>query len=257
LAERFAVSYITAASLIDFTARPTYQPDNLELLAAACVQCSFENINGYRFTDLPHAGVEVETLAAQIPNTELRLNSMFNASDLREVITDFSIVHLATHAKFVQGQGGESFIVTGDGSSVSLSEMQNWNLDADLVVLSACETAVGEAQLGSGVEILGFGYQMESAGAKAAIASLWQVSDGGTQVLMNAFYAALQAGHTKAEALQLAQQALISGEFEIEGRGDRADFNLVTARTGLPAVVSDNLDHPYYWAPFILIGNGL
>ncbi|MBD1874969.1 tetratricopeptide repeat protein [Nodosilinea sp. FACHB-131] len=257
LAERFAVSHITAASLIDFTARPTYQPDNLELLAAACVQCSFENINGYRFADLPNAGVEVETLAAQIPNTELRLNEAFSAGDLRSLMGRFPIVHLATHAKFLQGQGSESFIVTGDGGSVSLRDMQAWNLDADLVVLSACETAVGEAQLGSGVEILGFGYQMQTAGAKAAIASLWQVSDGGTQVLMNAFYAGLQAGYTKAEALQLAQQALIDGDFTIAGAGDRADITLVTAQSGLPRAVSDNLSHPYYWAPFILIGNGL
>lgn len=257
LAERFAVSHITAASLVDFTARPTYQPDNLELLAAACAQCSFENINGYRFGDLPNAGVEVETLAAQIPNTELRLNEAFSARDLRSLMGRFPIVHLATHAKFLQGQGSESFIVTGDGGSVSLREMQSWNLDADLVVLSACETAVGEAQLGSGVEILGFGYQMQTAGAKAAIASLWQVSDGGTQVLMNAFYAGLQAGYTKAEALQLAQHALIDGDFTIEGTGDRADITLVTAQSGLPRAVTDNLSHPYYWAPFILIGNGL
>lgn len=256
LAERFAVSHITAASLVGFTARPSYQPERLELLAAACVQCSFE-INGFRFGDLPYAGVEVETLAAQIPNTELRLNGAFSAADLRSLMSDFSIVHLATHAKFVQGQGSESFIVTGDGSSVSLQQIRSWNLDTDLVVLSACETAVGEAQLGSGIEILGFGYQMQSAGAKAAIASLWQVNDGGTQVLMNAFYTALQAGYSKATALQLAQQALISGEFVVPGRRDRAAISVESARSGLPVEVTRNLDHPYYWAPFILIGNGL
>lgn len=100
LAERFSVSHITAVSLIDFTARPTYQPDNLELLAA-CVQCSFENINGYRFGDLPNAGVEVETLAVQIPNNELRLNEAFSARDLRSLMGRFPIVHLATHAKFL------------------------------------------------------------------------------------------------------------------------------------------------------------
>ncbi|MBD2108810.1 tetratricopeptide repeat protein [Nodosilinea sp. FACHB-13] len=258
LAERFAVTHITAASLVDFTARPSYRPDNLNMLAAACVQCSFENINGYRFANLPHAGVEVETLAAQVPNTELRLDNAFSASELRGLMGKFSIVHLATHAKFVQGQGDASFIVTGDGSSVFLRDIESWNLpNLDLVVLSACETAIGEAQLGSGVEILGFGHRMEQAGAKAAIASLWQVSDGGTQVLMNAFYGALQAGYTKAQALQVAQQALISGEFEIKGEGDRADLNLVTAQVGLPGSVTTNLNHPYYWAPFILIGNGL
>jgi len=257
LAQRFAITHITAASLIDFNVRPTYQADDLQLLAAACVQCSFE-INGFRFNDLPYAGVEVETLAAQIPDTELRLNRSFNASDLRSLMRNFPIVHLATHAKFVPGQAYESFIVLGDGSSVSLRDIQSWNLpNTDLVVLSACETGLGEAQLGSGVEILGFGYLMQDAGAKAAIASLWQVSDGGTRVLMNAFYAALQAGYTKAEALQLAQQALIQGELEIKGTDERAEFNLVTARTGLPDAVNRHLNHPYYWAPFILIGNGL
>ncbi|MBD2108811.1 CHAT domain-containing protein [Nodosilinea sp. FACHB-13] len=257
LAERFAVSHITAASLVNFTARPSYHPDRLKLLAAACVQCNFE-LNGFRFADLPSAGVEVKTLAAQIPNTELRLNTNFSASALRTLMGDYPIVHLATHAKFVPGRASESFIVTGDGSAVSLRDIASWNLpNTDLVVLSACETAVGETQLGSGVEILGFGYQMQTAGAKAAIASLWQVSDGGTQVLMNAFYTGLQAGYTKAEALQLAQQTLIDGDFTIARTGDRADINLVTARSDLPRAVSDNLSHPYYWAPFILIGNGL
>jgi CHAT domain-containing protein len=57
-----------------------------------------------------------------------------------------------------------------------------------LVVLSACETGLG-GKLGNGEEILGLGYQMQRAGARAAIASLWSVNDGGTQALMNAFYA--------------------------------------------------------------------
>jgi CHAT domain-containing protein len=67
-------------------------------------------------------------------------------------------------------------------------------------------------ELGTGEEILGFGYQIQRTGAEAAIASLWYVSDGGTQGLMNAFYGALQTGKmTKAEALRQAQIALITG----------------------------------------------
>jgi CHAT domain-containing protein len=129
----------------------------------------------------------------------------------------------------------------------------------DLVVLSACETGLG-GKLGNGEEILGLGYQMQRAGARAAIASLWSVNDGGTQALMNAFYAILKKGNiTKAEALRQAQIALITKDLSAVGvpRGQEAWIEVVSTRTGLPPQVSNNLNHPYYWAPFILIGNGL
>jgi CHAT domain-containing protein len=168
-------------------------------------------------------------------------------------------VHLATHAAFVTGQPNESFILFGNGDRVTLDDVKAWTFrNVDLFVLSACETGVG-GQLGDGREILGFGYLMEQAGARAAIASLWQVSDGGTQVLMNAFYAALNNGMTKAEALRQAQIALITKDFSAVGdsRGEDAWIEMVSTRTGLSPQVSNNLSHPYYWAPFILIGNGL
>jgi CHAT domain-containing protein len=109
------------------------------------------------------------------------------------------------------------------------------------VVLSACKTAVG-SELGNGEEILGFGYQIQRTGARAAIASLWSVDDGGTQVLMNAFYAALEQNMTKAEALRQAQIALITNDF---------------TALGIDSPTQSSLNRPYYWAPFILIGNGL
>jgi CHAT domain-containing protein len=76
------------------------------------------------------------------------------------------------------------------------------------------------------------------------MASLWSVNDGGTQVLMNAFYAALQQDNTSAESLRRAQRALISGDYSGLGappNPQRAAY----------------LKHPYDWAPFILIGNVL
>lgn len=129
--------------------------------------------------------------------------------------------------------------------------------NAELVVLSACETALGSPKLGSGVEILGLGFQIQDAGAQAAIASLWKVSDGGTQMLMNAFYDALSQGTTKTEAMQSAQVALIEGDFTASGIPRGATIEVVSTSTGLPPSVANNLSHPYYWAPFILIGNGL
>jgi len=91
------------------------------------------------------------------------------------------------------------------------------------------------------------------------LASLWKVSDQGTQVLMTAFYDALGQGMTKGQALQVAQQALITGDFSAVG-GARATGELVEIATGQPLQASDSGDslaHPYFWAPFILIGNGL
>lgn len=258
LAQRYGITHITAASLTRFDDRPQA---NLRLLAAACATCSF-NFNvgnqSFQFSDLPYTQTEVEALAALVPNTRTLINQAFSPTELLNLMRRYSIVHLATHAAFVQGQADQSFIVFGNGDKVPLSQIRTeWNLpNTDLVVLSACETAVGEAQLGSGVEILGFGYLMQQTGARAAIASLWQVSDGGTQVLMNAFYAGLEQGMTKAEALRQAQISLITGDLSAAG-GDRGSIAIVSARNGLPPQVSDRLDHPYYWAPFILIGNGL
>jgi CHAT domain-containing protein len=126
--------------------------------------------------------------------------------------------------------------------------------NVDLVVLSACETGIGITSKANGVEVLGLGYQFQRAGAKATIASLWQVSDGGTEKLMDIFYELLKQGMTKAEALQQAQIALITGDFTADGKL-RGNFRIETSSNQAP--IPTNLKHPFYWAPFILIGNGL
>ncbi|MGB3491094.1 MAG: CHAT domain-containing protein, partial [Elainellaceae cyanobacterium] len=168
-----------------------------------------------------------------------------------------TVIHFATHAEFVPGFPHESFILFGNGDRVSLGEISDWSLpEVDLVVLSACRTAVSGG-LGSGEEILGFGYQIQRTGADAAIASLWYVSDGGTQTLMNAFYTAMQNGYSETEALRRSQIALItSDETVLSGsRGEEASVEITIE--GRPLSQHTDLAHPYYWAPFILIGNGL
>jgi CHAT domain-containing protein len=88
--------------------------------------------------------------------------------------------------------------------------------------LSACQTGVDK--LGDGVEILGFGYQVQRAGAKNEIASLWFVNDEGTQALMEAFYRELKKGDvTSTEALHRSQVALMK---------------------------SPKYNHPFYWSAF-------
>jgi CHAT domain-containing protein len=205
---------------------------------------------------LPFAGREVDILAQTVPNTTKVVNQQFNA-DTVFLMNDYSVVHLATHAAFVVGQPEESFILFGDGDRATLRDVETWNLpNVDLVVLSACETGLGD-KLGDGKEILGFGYLMQKTGARAAISSLWKVSDGGTQALMNVFYEALKENDiTKVEALQQAQIALITGNYTPLGN-QRGIIVMERIRDSLKPDVANHLSHPYYWAPFILIGNGL
>jgi CHAT domain-containing protein len=260
LTQRFTLNHITAASLTNFNRNGT-RP--LQILAAAYsdpkLTYQFQvGKDQFNFTGLKFAGVEVETIAKEIPNTTALFNKNFSRDNVESRLNQYSIVHLATHAEFVSGLPYESFILFGSGERVTLADIDKWKLsDVDLVVLSACRTAAS-GKVGSGEEILGFGYQIQRTGAEAAIASLWYVSDGGTQALMDAFYAALQTGKmSKAEALRQAQVALITGDYQKalgEQRGVGVEQRI---NSSLPSQVNTRLNHPYYWAPFILIGNGL
>lgn len=258
LTQRFRINNITALSLTDLDIKPSDKP---HLLAAAFTEGRYTfkvKNNEFTFAGLPFAGQEVEKLATMVPETTKLLDRNFSRAATIDRMNDYNIVHLATHAAFVLGQPEESFILFGDGDRVTLRDIATWSLpDVDLIVLSACETGVG-GQLGNGEEILGFGYQMQKTGARAAVASLWAVSDGGTQALMSAFYTALAEGKlTKANALHQAQIALITGNYQALGsaRGGVAVEALISSK--LPDTVAQRLSHPYYWAPFILIGNGL
>ncbi|HIK07789.1 MAG TPA: CHAT domain-containing protein [Trichormus sp. M33_DOE_039] len=245
LVQKFSVNHITAASLTDLNTNPK---KDLRILAGAFTQGSYQVALGNRrvaFSGLPFAAIEVKTLASTFPQTKTLLDQAFSPEITVPQMDDYTIVHLATHAAFVVGKPQDSFILFGNGDRVDLSKIASWSLpNVDLVVLSACETGLG-GKLGNGQEILGFGYQIQKTGAKSAIASLWTVDDGGTQVLMNAFYAKLATGNiTKASALQQAQLNLINGDFPTNNQ------SIAVPNTG-------NFHHPYYWASFILIGNGL
>ncbi|MGB3534461.1 MAG: tetratricopeptide repeat protein [Microcoleaceae cyanobacterium] len=261
LAERFRVNNITAASLEEIDTQPQPQP---KVLAGAFADQSL--IRSARigeddvdFSGLPFAGIEVEGLRNTLPNTTAYVDEAFNLAAMKPKMNGYNVLHLATHAAFVPGDPTESFIVFGNGENPTLRDVENWSLsNVDLVVLSACETGLGGFD-NNGEQILGLGYQFQNQGARAVLASLWQVNDGGTQLLMNEFYHALQQGNSKTEALQTAQQALIVGNLSSVGgeRGPDGTIVLVDTETGLAVNVSDNLNHPYYWASFILIGNGL
>jgi len=229
LAEKFKVNNITAASIMDLT--PRRRNRNIRILAGALTEGNYSFSIGrkkFEFEGLPFAGVEVEKLGTIFPQTKKLLGDDFTKQFMELRMGSHSLIHFATHSAFVSGSPEDSFILYGDGELASLREVEKWNLKGvELVVLSACDTGKGK-QLGDGSEILGFGYQMQAAGAAASIATLWQVDDRGTSEFMNDFYTALRSGRNKTRAIQKSQIAMINSEY----------------------------NHPYYWAAFVLIGNG-
>jgi CHAT domain-containing protein len=137
------------------------------------------------------------------------------------------VLHLATHASF-NGSSDKSFIVSNDGF-ISLTDLRQIisayrerGHELDLLVLSACETAVGDDEANLGLA----GAAVQS-GARGAIATLWPVNDASTAALMRGFYDRYRSGASKAEALQGSQLALVR---------------------------SPNFREPYYWASMILVG---
>ncbi len=203
LVERYRVNNITAKSLTEFQSVPASSP---RVLAGAFADAAISyrvSIDGQEeeFRGLPFAGREVENLASMLTNITEFVDRDFGWNTIRRYMGASNIVHFATHAAFVPGDPQNSFILFGNGdrallecstapTSDSLSCINNWSLsNIDLVVLSACETGLsGALQTNEkGEEILGLGYQFQNRGARAVLASLWKVSDGGTQALMDGF----------------------------------------------------------------------
>ncbi len=255
LIERYRINNITASSLTNL--RPRIHKPLRVLAAAATISQNIKfGDTSIPFGALPATKTEVEAIATLLPRTTTLIDGQFNKTDTLPKMQSNSIIHLATHGYFAIGKPEDSFIVFGDGDKATIADMKKWTLtNVELVVLSACETAIG-GKVGSGIEIFGLGYQIHNAGAGAAIASLWKVSDGGTQKLMDAFYTALKTGKvSNVEALRQAQVAMITGNSE--GLGEPRGQISVEVRSRNTSTVPPKISHPYYWAAFILIGNGL
>ncbi|HBL13881.1 MAG TPA: hypothetical protein DD379_21300, partial [Cyanobacteria bacterium UBA11162] len=165
----------------------------------------------------------------------------------------YGIVHLATHAEFRPGKPSNSYIELWAGNKLRLDQLRQLQLDAppvDLLVLSACRTALGndEAELG-------FAGLAVQAGVKSAMGSLWYVSDEGTLALMTAFYKKLKEVPVKSEALRLAQVAMIRGDVRIEGGELVVEDERIPLPPELAKVGDRTFSHPYYWSAFTMIGN--
>ena len=246
LVEKYIIGLIPSVNLTDTNYESV---KNAEVLGMGASQFA-EN------KPLPAVPAELNAIASAWKG-ESFLNQTFTLNNLRSQRNNrpYRIIHLATHGEFKSGVPSNSYIQLSD-TRLTLDRVRElgWNQPpkVELLVLSACKTAVGD----EGVE-LGFAGLAVQAGVKSVLASLWYVSDEGTLGLMAEFYHHLKVAPIKAEALRQAQIAMIKGQVRIEnGRLILSNLNQeLELPPELAKLGNENLSHPYYWSAFTMIGS--
>lgn len=212
---------------------PNYQEkvlDNMDTLVSK--QLSYLVRDG--LYDLKGAQGEAEAISQYFEGTSL-LGPEASKARFLEIAPDFKLLHLAMHASVLPESPLLSKLIFADSPNDSMgrylyaAELFALPLDAELVVLSACNTGYGKLQQGEGVMSLAKAFHY--AGCPSVVMSLWQVPDQETEQLMTHFYAQLKAGKSKAEALRSAKLAYLA------------------------QVKAPELAHPFFWAGFVLSGN--
>jgi CHAT domain-containing protein len=246
LVEEYSVAVIPAFSLTD--ARYDRVAETRVLAMGAS---EFDTLK-----ELPAVPLELSAIARDLWNGEVFLNEEFTQENLAQQLNSgqFAIVHLATHASFESGEPEESYIQLWKSDRIGLHELPDlgWrDRPIELLVLSACQTALGDRQAELGFAGLSF-----QSGVKSTLASLWYVSDLGTLALMREFYWQLSQSDvtTKAEALRRAQMNMLRGEVRIE----QGQVLSSAEPLSLPSHLDQhNIDvsTPYHWAGFTLVGS--
>lgn len=230
LLERYAVAVSSGLQLLD----PDPLPRQINALVAGLSE--ERQFAGQTFSPLENVPDELQAIASVVPSQQL-LNDTFTQANLQNQLKSgsLSVVHLATHGKF-SSNPEETFIILWDKrlNSQDLENLlqingSNRTKPIELLVLSACETAAGDKRAALG--LAGVALQ---AGARSTLATLWQVNDESTAELMSRFYRQLKADTniTKAEALRRVQLELWANK-------------------------SKDWEVPFFWAPYVLVGNWL
>ncbi|MFQ6094268.1 MAG: CHAT domain-containing protein, partial [bacterium] len=255
LIEDYTISYAPSASVLDILIeRParSVQIRRRELLAFGdplfgetteeadltleTTERGLYQEQGCQFSRLPYTKLEVTRIASLFPEESTSIYLGAAAAEERvkgEDLTRYRRVHFATHGLIDEAIPGRSCVVLAldddpaEDGFLQMREIFNLKFDADLVVLSACQTGRGKLVRGEG--LIGLSRAFLYAGANSMLLSLWSVNDRSTAELMESFYRSLQKGKEKSEALRTAKLDLLEGEIQA-------------------------LRHPYYWAPFILLG---
>ena len=186
------------------------------------------------FLPLPFSGSEVLLAQKRIgEKSTIYLGNGATLEHFKQKAGDYRVLHLATHGKANDQNGAASYLVfQSETDSIRdgflyVSDLYSLTLNADLVLLSACETGMGELYQGEGVVSLARAFSY--AGAKSVVTSLWSVNDNATLVLMDNLYQEIQNGKSKNKALVEAKRTYLKQN---------------PAHTG----------HPFFWASFVFVG---
>lgn len=235
------ISYTTSATVFQFVQqRPAIRANPQPALAMApyftgdvkalATDELLSRVRADYFSPLPHTGKEAAAVA-QLLHGKVSAGVNCSVSDFLEEAENYKVLHLATHAS-AGGKGRPAFISfqapNHDWRSAMLfeSDIYALRLSAELVTLSACETALGKKRYGDGLQ--GLTRAFICAGARNIVASLWTVNDAATRDLMINFYQEIEKGGPYNRALALAKRNFVQGNRQFA--------------------------HPYYWAGFVLNG---
>jgi CHAT domain-containing protein len=213
LIDSFTVSYAPSASIFAHCQRKPSRASGSSLIL------------GVPDAQAPLILDEVRSVAGILPDAELLVGAQANEAALRQRGARSPLIHIATHGSFRQDNPMFSGIRLG-GAYLSLYDLYQLKLEAELVTLSGCATGLNVVAPGD--ELLGLIRGLLYAGAHSLLLTIWDVSDRSTADFMTRFYRRVRDGKGKASSLQGAMQEL------------RQDY-----------------PHPYHWAPFTLIGKVL
>jgi CHAT domain-containing protein len=254
LIEDYTIAYMSSASLLQFV-REKRKLQSDRVLAFGNPELTSDREN------LRYAELEIAEVAKTFPRSAVFSKKDATESRFKTLARDYDIIHFATHSELDEENPLSSrILLTQSGfedGKLEVREIFEMELKAGLVVLSACETALGK--LSSGDELVGLTRAFIYAGTPSVMASLWKVDDASTADLMGSFYRNLKS-KSKVESLRQAQLAMIHGKVGTNllaqrGVGGVGKLGEAPARKSLTQE-SVARSHPYFWAPFILVGDG-
>ncbi len=285
LVEQYTLSTIIAAQLTDSQAKLPPNPTQTPVLAVGTSENADIPVPSYisdtgidKFLGLSNVPIELaailksNTNPTAFPGQQL-LNDQFTLPNLQQKLPQHRILHISSHGIFRPNSLDYSYILLGSGPdrkwSIANIDSTNRNLfqNIHLVSLSTCQSNLSGRDK-NGIEIAGMSHAFLSQGVKTVTASLWQVDDASTALLMQHFYQNLAAhpNQTKAESLHQAQLRLMKTSrptlLEQFGRSlsDPTKRSMADIAKNKPKSTSNktpDYSHPYYWAAFTLIGNSL
>ncbi|MGB1776389.1 MAG: CHAT domain-containing protein [Synechococcus sp.] len=245
--DRYAFAITPSLALMDFETQPVNQDRMLALGAS-----EFKGL-----AELPLVPQEIRRIG-DAEKKDLFLNQEFTLDALLDKGGEprYDKLHVATHAEFKPGGPASSQLHSGVGP-VSMKELarlrkKRQGVPLDLVVFSACRTALGDSDAE-----LGFSGLALQAGARSAVGTLWYVDDVATSAYFVLMYRYLDQGVPKADAMQLTRQAFLRGQVrlvddQLLGPDDQPLLTELTPSQ--QRRVSQGLKNPFYWAGISLMG---